>query len=311
MQKFQRDKFIEIVSKNLEKNKDIFFLSADFGAPALDQLREKFKSNFIHLGISEQNMVDVSIGLALEGKTVINYAMAPFISLRCLEQLKTASLMHLPIITLVPGIGLGYADAGPTHYATEDAACLNSMIGSNVYTASDGLMSEYLAKKILKKPEFCFIRFERNAYEDIVQKISPSEIKKGFRVLSKKISSNQKKRTCIVSRGYLLSKIFKIYIKLNKKNNVEIIDLFKSKPITNEFKQYIKKFNCIKFVDEQIPVSSLGAQLALEVNQNNPKTKIINYCLPEKHIFENGGREKLLNLCGLSEKNLIKIINDD
>ena len=36
MQKFQRDKFIEIVSKNLEKNKDIFFLSADFGAPALD-----------------------------------------------------------------------------------------------------------------------------------------------------------------------------------------------------------------------------------------------------------------------------------
>ena len=106
MQKFQRDKFIEIVSKNLEKNKNIFFLSADFGAPALDQLREKFKSNFIHLGISEQNMVDVSIGLALEGKTVINYAMAPFVSLRCLEQLKTASLMHLPIITLVPGIGL-------------------------------------------------------------------------------------------------------------------------------------------------------------------------------------------------------------
>ncbi len=311
MQKFQRDKFIEIVSKNLEKNKDIFFLSADFGAPALDQLREKFKSNFIHLGISEQNMVDVSIGLALEGKTVINYAMAPFISLRCLEQLKTASLMHLPIITLVPGIGLGYADAGPTHYATEDAACLNSMIGSNVYTASDGLMSEYLAKKILKKPEFCFVRFERNAYEDIVPNISSADIKKGFRVLSKKISPNQTKKKCIVSRGYILSKIFKIYIKLKKKSNIEIIDLFKSKPITNEFKRYIKKFKCIKFVDEQIPTSSLGSQLALEINQNNPKTKIMNYCLPEKHVFENGGRDILLNLSSLSEKNLIKIIKDD
>ena len=146
MQKFQRDKFIEIVSKYLKKNKNIFFLSADFGAPALDELRKNFKKNFIHLGISEQNMIDVSIGLALEGKVVVNYAMAPFISLRCLEQLKTASLMQLPIITLVPGIGLGYADAGPTHYSTEDAACLNSMIGSNVYTASDGLMSENIAK---------------------------------------------------------------------------------------------------------------------------------------------------------------------
>ena len=28
--------------------------------------------------------------------------------------------MNLPINTIVAGIGLGYADAGPTHYATED-----------------------------------------------------------------------------------------------------------------------------------------------------------------------------------------------
>ena len=308
MQKFQRDKFIEIVSKYLKKNKNIFFLSADFGAPALDELRKNFKKNFIHLGISEQNMIDVSIGLALEGKVVVNYAMAPFISLRCLEQLKTASLMQLPIITLVPGIGLGYADAGPTHYSTEDAACLNSMIGSNVYTASDGLMSENIAKKILRKPEFCFIRFERNAYEDIASSIKHSDIRKGFRVIAKNTSKKQKKNSCIISRGYILSKIFKIFLNTKKKNNLEIIDLFKSKPISNEFKRYLKKFNNIIFVDEQIPSSSLGVQLAYEIIQNNPKTKIKNYCLPEKHVFENGGRDKLLDISGLSEKNLKKII---
>ena len=39
--------------------------------------------------------------------------------------------------------------------------------------------------------------------------------------------------------------------------------------------------------------------------------KIMNYCLPEKHVFENGGRDILLNLSGLSEKNLTKIIKDD
>ena len=30
--------------------------------------------------------------------------------------------MDLPINTIVAGVGLGYADAGPTHYATEDQA---------------------------------------------------------------------------------------------------------------------------------------------------------------------------------------------
>ena len=84
--------------------------------------------------------------------------------------------------------------------------------------------------------------------------------------------------------------------------------MFKSKPISNEFKRYLKKFNNIIFVDEQIPSSSLGVQLAYEIIQNNPKTKIKNYCLPEKHVFENGGRDKLLDISGLSEKNLKKII---
>ena len=34
----QRDVFIEEITKKLEKDKSIFFLSADFGAAALDKL---------------------------------------------------------------------------------------------------------------------------------------------------------------------------------------------------------------------------------------------------------------------------------
>ena len=44
----QRDAFIEQITKELEKDKSIYFLSADFGAAALDSLRERFKSNFLH-----------------------------------------------------------------------------------------------------------------------------------------------------------------------------------------------------------------------------------------------------------------------
>ena len=50
----QRDAFIEEITKKLETDKNIYFLSADFGAAALDVLREKYPENFIHCGISEQ-----------------------------------------------------------------------------------------------------------------------------------------------------------------------------------------------------------------------------------------------------------------
>ena len=66
----QRDIFISALHKKMKKNKNIYFLSADFGAAALDDLRKEFKKNFIHCGISEQAMLDMATGLPLEKKIV-------------------------------------------------------------------------------------------------------------------------------------------------------------------------------------------------------------------------------------------------
>ena len=86
----QRDIFIENIRKKMKINKNIYFLSADFGAVALDKLRKEFPDRFVHCGISEQAMVDMATGLALNNKIVFVYAMAPFLSLRAIEQIKCA-----------------------------------------------------------------------------------------------------------------------------------------------------------------------------------------------------------------------------
>ena len=65
--KTTRDVFIEQIFNRMHEDKNIFFLSADFGSPKLDILRETFPDRFINVGISEQNLVNVSTGLALEG----------------------------------------------------------------------------------------------------------------------------------------------------------------------------------------------------------------------------------------------------
>ena len=135
--KFQRDEVIKTIYKAAQNNKKIFFLSADFGAPALDNFRLKLKKQFIHLGICEQNMIDFASGMALEGAKVYVYAMAPFLSVRCYEQHKTATcLMNANVCSIVTGIGLSYANSGPTHYSTEDFACLRALPNSMIFTGS-------------------------------------------------------------------------------------------------------------------------------------------------------------------------------
>ena len=43
---FQRDIFINTVLSAMEKDKDIYFLSADFGAPALDKLIQQHPKKY-------------------------------------------------------------------------------------------------------------------------------------------------------------------------------------------------------------------------------------------------------------------------
>ena len=142
-------------------------------------------------------MLDIATGLALKGKKVFVYAMAPFISLRCLEQIKCGpGLMSLPICIISVGIGLGYADSGPTHYANEDFSCLRSVLGINIYTIADNFTAKTIGKKLASKSEFSYVRLDRNFSNDLNQNIK--QIKNGFRVF--KFS---KKSKIIVTHGYL------------------------------------------------------------------------------------------------------------
>ena len=128
--RLMRDAFIDEIYKSAISDKDIIFISADFGAAALDDFRENLPDQFIHAGISEQNMVDVSVGLALTGKKVFLYAMAPFITTRCYEQTKAViSSMRLPITLIAVGVGLGYDHATLTHFTTEDIAIMRALNG--------------------------------------------------------------------------------------------------------------------------------------------------------------------------------------
>ena len=179
----QRDIFIKEITKKLESDKSIYFLSA-LGAAALDELREKFPKNFIHCGISEQAMIDIASGLALENNKVFVYAMAPFLSLRALEQVKCGpGLMELPICLISVGIGLGYADAGPTHYSNEDFACLNSLVGNSIFTPSDNLTTELIAKDFIKDPKFSYVRLDRDKQPDLNPKITKVILKRVLKFL--------------------------------------------------------------------------------------------------------------------------------
>ena len=306
---FQRDEFIKEIHKGAKKNKKILLLSADFGSPALNDFRFDLKSQFLNLGISEQNMIDFAGGLALEGNKPYLYAMAPFLSLRCLEQHKVSScLMNLNVCSIITGIGLSYANSGPTHYSTEDFACLRTLPNCEIYTASDPLVAKLIAKLTLLNNKPIFVRLDMKAGLNFSKKVSLDQIRNGFRFIKK---TKQKKILCIVGHGTILQRAVNAVSNLDKKkqNYINIIDIIRSKPFPHKLRYEIDQYKSILTLDEQTLSGSLGSVISENLLT---KQKIRSLSLPDKFIFENKGRSKLLDINGLSvqniRKNIIKLI---
>jgi len=298
--KAQRDIFLEEIYNKLKTNKDIYVMSADFGAPALDSIRRDFEENFIHCGISEQAMFDIGTGLSLEGKSVFTYAMAPFISLRTIEQLKCGpAMMNLPMNIISVGIGLGYADAGPTHYSTEDFACLRAISGTKIYTASDNFITSQIAKETINKNNLNYIRLDRHPTDDIDFDKNQFNFENGFRI----IGEYSDKKVAIISHGRILHNCL-----MTLKKNYDkcfLVDIFCSKPISNNLIEKLKDVKKILVVDEQTPNGNLTSAIQEKLSENKIFNYIQNLSLPESYIFQNGGRDYLLKSYNLDDKSIL------
>jgi transketolase len=116
------------------KNSDVIFLTGDLGYNAFENIRESMGERFINMGVAEQNMIGVAAGLAHRGFKVFCYSIAPFVTYRCLEQIRIDVCFHkLPVFIVGNGGGYGYGIMGATHHAIEDLACMSSLPDMTCY----------------------------------------------------------------------------------------------------------------------------------------------------------------------------------
>lgn len=302
---FPRDVFIDHLYEAAKKDRDIFIISADFGAPALDRFRDDLPGQFIHSGISEQHMIDMAAGMALCGKKIYAYAMAPFLSLRCFEQIKGAlSLMDLPVTLLSVGVGVAYADAGPTHYITEDIACLRALNGMEVLTTCDPESSLEVAKLTLAKPALRYVRLDREPQGQVYNGNFAASLDSGLHEL------HAGDGVCIVTSGYMIGRALAARDELAKDSiNAGIIDLFRIKPIDfNELGAVLDRYKTVVTLEEQGLDGGFGSAVIEAMSDNGMVKPVKRMGLPERYFFENGGRNYILDSNGLSVGDICETI---
>ena len=298
LSKTMRDVFLDSLYEKMKNDKTIFFITVDFGSPVLDRIRKTYPDRFINVGIAEQNLVNVATGLALEGFIVYAYGIAPFITMRCYEQIRInvsmlSQIKPININFISVGAGVSYALSGPTHHCLEDLSIMKTLPNIEIFSPSDYILARaYVERSLsLKKPKY--IRLDAKPLPLISETIN--NIDDGFRVLQKG------KRLAIISTGYMTHKILKIA----KNFKVTIIDLYLINNYNKtKLEEVLKDINVIITLEEGFIKGGLDA----EINFHFKNKETINLGFEKKYIFDIGDREFIHRKNMLSYNNIVNII---
>ena len=198
-----RDAFFDRLYELARKNPDIILVDADMGAPSLDKIKKDMPAQFVNVGIAEQNAIVVACGLALSGKIPFTYAIAPFITLRCYEQIKVnMCAMKLPVTCIGVGAGFSYEDSGPTHHTTEDISIIRALPNITILNSTDSIMASKLADIAVKHDGPLYLRLDREPLPDLYDK--KETFKDGVHQFKKG------KHVCIISTGNMVHKAIKV-----------------------------------------------------------------------------------------------------
>jgi transketolase len=145
-------------------NPNVVALSADVcNSDHSYMFEEAFPERFVNVGIAEQCLVDVAVGLAYTGKIPFVNTFAFLLATRALEMVRTHLCYGRANVKLM-GAYAGLSDSfdGPTHHSITDIAIMRCLPNMTVVVPSDPLSLGKLLPQVADWPGPVFFRLSRS-----------------------------------------------------------------------------------------------------------------------------------------------------
>jgi len=301
-----RDAFFDGVYEVAKGNSKVLFLTSDHTAFSLIKFQKDLPDQFLNTGISEQNMVSLSAGLALSGKIVYIYGIAPFVTFRCLEQINIdlcSMNLHVNIVSM--GTGLTYCNDGPTHHGIQDQAIMSALPNLTIFNVSDHVNSNSFSRiacttsgpKIIRIEKGIFPVLYENGEEDFSDGLSL--LKDGDDIM-------------IIATGVMVQRALKVTESLEKLNiNAGVIDLYRIKPLNEELLiRLLEGRKKIVTIEENILTGGLGSVIGTLMMENNIVCPFKRFAIKDQFCFQSGPRDWMQEHYGLGLENIVESITN-
>jgi len=264
----------ELLIKTALEDKRIVVMTAENRA-LVRNVAAAIGGRFIDTGITEQTMIGMAAGLALRGRIPVVHALAPFLTMRAYEFIRTdVGIAHLPVKLsgYIPGF---LSDGnGPTHQSIEDVSIMRGIPGMEVFCPADEDDLVTMLPAIWQSPNPSYVRVnhKKGSYKHAAFEPGKAEIISTGRDIT------------ILTYGFLFNNALQAKQMLEQNGlSVGLVNMRSLKPVDEEvIISSALKSELIVTIEDHLLTGGLYSIVAETLLQNRLTASVLPLALKEK-----------------------------
>ena len=239
-----------------------------------------FPERSFNTGIAEQNLVAFAAGLSCEGFKPYAFSMAPFLTMRACEQVRTDVAYgnrNVKLIGVYAGVSGGIS--GATHWGIEDVGIMTSIPGIEVYEISDANQAKALLDYSLLHNKPMYIRCSVEPTEDIYDNQIHVEAGGSFRIMEGDDGS-------ILCSGVTVQYAIEAarVIEETTRKKIRVVDMYSIKPIDKMAVIDAAKTGRVIVAQDHNIVGGLGSIVAGVIAEEGLQTRFKILGVPDMFV---------------------------
>lgn len=285
------------------ENDDVVVLNADLpGSLKLQDFIEVFPERYLQIGVAEQNMASIAVGLSHYGKIPFITSFTAFSPGLNIAQIRVGAIMNQNFKVVSSHYGLHVGPDGSSAQMESDIAMMKAIPNMVIVNPADFNQTKTMTHLISRIIGPTYMRVTREKFPVFLREDANTEIGKVQRLL-------EGNRLTVIATGSIVYETLQAVLSVdNKGGEIEFLNLHTIKPLDVEgILESVRKTGKLLIVEEHNIWGGVGESISRIVSEIHPVlTKIVGI---NDTFGESGEHRKLWEKYSLSRDAISSEIN--
>jgi len=298
-----REVMVQCFIRAVQDNVNLVVLVSDSTSTSkIAPFQEKYPDRLINVGIAEQNLVGVAVGLSLGGYVAVTANAACFLVARANEQVKNDvcySDMNVKLVGL--NAGVSYGPLASTHHAIDDVSIMRGLGNIIILAPSDPVETERIFEFALSYIGPVYIRMDSAKF--------PVLHSTGYKFeLGKPDILTSGDDVSIFAMGSVVHEAYAAAQALKADSiNAEVVNVSSIRPVDKKKIIYsIQKTKNVITVEEHSLHGGLGSLISEIIAEEALVARLVRLGITQGHFAKAGPREQIRAFYKIDKNGIIE-----